>query len=119
MKNLKSIFKKANDSRIKTIESCPNEYVRDIFLSIEEYITRSSITIVGSTYYPEFNLFTITGDGFPQIRFVFNKDFTQVFFVFANDWKDNHKLQYAANPNGIPHIFDISQLENYLKRINI
>ena len=83
------------------------------------YVNRVSISSVAVSFYPEFNSFTICGDGFPMARFVLSKDLKQVFFMFAGDWKGNDKLQLAANPNCIPHIFPIEDLEKHVAKIAI
>jgi hypothetical protein len=84
-----------------------------------KFVNRVSITIVGAHFDTDFNMLTITGDGFPQARFVFSHDFSQVRFVFGGEWKNNHKLMYLTNSPYIPPAFPVENLAEELKKITI
>jgi hypothetical protein len=97
----------------KSIEAAP--YLKNILKNIK----RTGIAILGLTYYPDFNSFTITADGFAQARFVFSLDFKKVCCAFLGTWKDNHKLAYLCNSVQIPYIFPVEELEQHVSKINI
>lgn len=81
----------------------------------QETINRKTCGIPSIRYYPDFRLFTIMSDGFPQARFIFDKTFKNVFFAFSKD----QTLQHMRNPNSIPYIFPVKELPEMFKRVTI
>ena len=102
----------------RDLDKCPSDVVRNIFEHIYDHIDQApSIVILGVTFYSQFNLISITADGFPAVRFIFSGDYQQVCFVFASEWRNNHKLMHMANPNSIPYMFPIADLITHLRKV--
>lgn len=82
-------------------------------------VTHDSVTIVGAKIYPTFNMVTIMGDGFPLVRFSIENGGKYIFISFLGTWRDNCKLQHAANPDCIPFILEVKEIKNQFKKIKI
>jgi hypothetical protein len=83
-----------------------------------KHINRVTATTPSFHYYPEFRVFSLTGDGFPTAKFVVSGDNKELMCVQLR-WKDNEKLFHMGNPEKIPYVFPIEDLVKHLKKIKV
>ena len=80
-------------------------------IDFRDFVTPHHVQIPGVKYYPEFQVISLMGDGFAQARFVFSKDFTQVYHAFTN----KYTLVQNIKQSEIPLVFPIEDFPKWLK----